>query len=178
MAGFATFSAFSSTTENGANDFSAGTVYIADNDAGVAMYDLENQKPADTVSKCIKVTYTGSLAASVKLYTTSTIGDVGQYIDLTITPGTSSDTFPDCTNFAADAGGAIYDGTLKGFSDTYNDFGTGLSTTDSNGSAWETTDSAVYQFSLTLQDDNAANGGASGPLSAGAHNFTWEAQNN
>ena len=73
LAGVGTFSAFSSTTDNTGNTFAAGTVYIGDNDAGSAMYNVTDQKPGDVTTKCIRLTYTGSLAADVKLYTSSTV---------------------------------------------------------------------------------------------------------
>lgn len=56
---------------------------VGDNDAGAAMYSLTAAKPGDSISKCIKVTYTGSLDADVHIYTPSTIGSLGQYVDLT-----------------------------------------------------------------------------------------------
>lgn len=175
VAGLASFSAFSSATANAANSFAAGTVNIGDNDAGTAMYSVTNQKPGDTLTKCIKVTYTGSLASTVKLYA-SAVGTVGSYISLTVTPGTGSPTFPGCTGFTADASGAIYTGTLKGFADTYSSYATGLADNPGAASSWVTNDAVVYQFTLTLQDNNSANGGATA-LSSGTHSITWEAQN-
>jgi hypothetical protein len=35
----------------------------------------------------------------------------------------------------------------------------------------------VYRFTLTLQDNNLANGGNSGAMTSGLHDFTWEARN-
>ena len=68
LAGVGTFSAFSSTTVNSGNDFAAGTVFISDNDAGSAMYNVSNQVPLNSVTtQCITLTYTGSLDADVKL---------------------------------------------------------------------------------------------------------------
>ena len=171
LGGWATFSAFSATTSNDNNSFAAGTVVIGDNDAGSAMYNVSNQKPGDSVTRCIKVTYTGSLNAAVKLYS-STVGAVGNYIDLTITPGTGSPTFPGCTGFTADASGAIYSGTLKGFADSRTDFTTGLADNPGAAANWVTNDAVVYQFTLTLQDNAAAAG-----QTTGAHTFTWEARN-
>src|SRR3954469_19470592 len=74
LVGVGTLSAFSSSTSNSGNNFDAGTVFISDNDAGSALYNVTNQKPGDTVTSCIKVTYGGSLAANVHLYTASSIG--------------------------------------------------------------------------------------------------------
>ena len=100
LAAMGVFGAFSSTTTNAGNTITAGTVAIADNDAGAAMYSLTAAKPGESVSKCIKVTYTGSLDADVHIYTTSTIGSLGQYVELTITPGTqTTPSFPSCTGF-------------------------------------------------------------------------------
>lgn len=171
-----TFSAFSSTTDSSANSFAAGTVFVADNDAAAAMYSLSNQKPADAVQKCITVTYTGSLPSTVKLYTTSTIGTLGQYLDLTVEKGvftSGTPAFPGCTNFS---GSAVYSGTFANFAGTKNSYANGVSAFPGSQTQWNQNDSVVYRFTLTLQDDNNANGGATA-LSTGDHAFTWEARN-
>jgi hypothetical protein len=177
LAGWATFSAFSGTTSNSGNSFSAGTVVITDNDAGSALYNVSNQAPGATLSKCIKVTFTGSLDSTVKMYASS-VGAVGQYINLTVTPGSGvTGSFPSCTGFSAASGGSIYNSTLKGFADTYTDYASGLSTFPDGATKWVTNDAVWYKFDLTLQNNNSANGGAGGALSTGSHSFTWEAQN-
>lgn len=176
LAAMGVFGAFSATTTNAGNTITAGTVTIGDNDAGAAMYSLTAAKPGDSVSKCIKVTYTGSLNADVRLYTPSTIGSLGQYVDLTITPGTqTTSTFPSCTGFVADSTGAIYTGTLAAFGNAKESFATGV--VDNPGTTatkWVTNDSVVYQITATLQSGapDAAQG-----LTTGAHTFTWEARN-
>jgi hypothetical protein len=175
IGGWTTFSAFSSATSNTGNSFAAGTVNVGSNDAGSAMYQVSNTKPGDSVTSCIKVTYTGSLDASVKLYA-STVGALGAYINLTVTPGTGSPTFPTCTGFVAAAGGPIYTGTLLNFAGTYTNNSTGLATNPGTATKWVTNDSVVYQFTLTLQDNNSANGGTTA-LTTGSHSFTWEARN-
>src|SRR5436305_852270 len=97
MAGYG-FGAFSATTSNAGNSFASGLVIIGDNDAGSSLYNVSTQRPGSSVTSCIKVTYTGTLGADVHLYTPETIGTIGPYVDLTITPGTqASSTFPDCT---------------------------------------------------------------------------------
>ena len=102
VAGVGGYSAFTSTTTNSGNSFAAGTVLIADNDLDNVMLALTNAKPNDADTSCIKVTYTGTLASSVRLYSTQT-GTVGQYVTLTITRGTdSAPSFDSCTNFTAD----------------------------------------------------------------------------
>jgi hypothetical protein len=176
LAAMGVFGAFSATTTNAGNTITAGTVAIADNDAGAAMYSIANAKPGESVSKCIKVTYTGSIDADVHIYTTSTIGSLGQYVDLTITPGTqATSTFPSCTGFTPDSGGALYTGTLQNFGTAKGSYANGL--VDNPGTSatkWVGNDSVVYQVTATLQ--SSAPDVAQG-LTTGAHTFTWEARN-
>jgi len=175
LAAMGVFGAFSATTTNAGNTITAGTVAIADNDAGAAMYSLTAAKPGESVSKCIKVTYTGSLDADVRIYTTSTIGSLGQYVDLTITPGSqTTPSFPSCTGFVADSGGALYTGTLQSFGTTKNSYANGVVDYPGTGTKWATNESVVYQVTATLQSSapDAAQG-----LTTGSHTFTWEARN-
>lgn len=176
LAGVGTFSAFSSTTDNTGNTFAAGTVYIADNDAGSAMYNVTNQKPGDTTVKCIRLTYTGSLPATVRLYTGSTINAVGDFIDFSIEKGSMpvGTAFPNCTGFNSES--TIYNGELDDFASANNSYANGLSAFPGAQTQWDQNDTLVYRVTLTLQDNNGANGGAAA-LATGAHAFTWEARN-
>lgn len=173
IAALGVLAAFSATTTNAGNSMAAGTVDIADDDAGAAMYTVSGQKPGDTVTRCIKVTYTGTLDSDVKLYTPSAIGTIGPYVDLTVTPGTqASSSFPSCTGFTPDAGGDLYSGTLAGFAAAHSSYASGLADYPGAGTRWTTSDAVVYRFTLTLQDDNAAAG-----QGTGTHSFAWEARN-
>jgi len=176
LAGLGVYSAFSSTTTNSGNNFSTGSVTISDNDSNQALYNVSNSKPGDAAtSSCIKVTYTGSLASDVHLYTTSSIGSVGQYVDLVVTPGSqSSPSFPNCTGFTPDASGPIYSGTLLNFANTSNNYANGLLDYPGSTSSWNTNDSVVYRFQVSLQ--SGAPDTAQG-LSTGSHSYTWEARN-
>jgi predicted ribosomally synthesized peptide with SipW-like signal peptide len=180
LAGFGTFSAFSSTTTNSGNSFAAGTVFVDDNDAGGAMYTVSNQKPGVSTQRCIKVTYGGTMPADVKLYTTSSVGAVADYIDLTFEKGTlaGNPAFPGCGavgDFTAQ-GAPIYTGELDDFTTAKNSYANGIAAFPGAQTQWNQNDTLVYRFTLTLQDDNNANGGAT-PLSTGSHAFTWEARN-
>jgi len=177
LVGAGTLSAFSSSTSNGGNHFDAGTVYVSDNDAGSALYNVTDRKPGDTVTSCIKVTYGGSLAADVHLYTTSAIGAVGQYINLSVDKGTSSGnpSFPACGTFTSEAN--VYTGTLSGFASAYSSYATGASVYPGAQTAWNSSDTLVYRFTLTMADNNNANGQGAGAMQSGAHSFTWEARN-
>jgi predicted ribosomally synthesized peptide with SipW-like signal peptide len=176
VAGTATFSAFSSTTSNSGNSFAAGTVFISDNDAGSALYSVSNAKPTDSSTTCIKVTYTGTLPADVKLYTTSTVNALATYVNLTIDKGTvtGNPAFPGCGTFTSQA--TIYNGTLSAFVTAKNSYANGVSVYPASQTAWNQNDSLYFRVTVQLQDDNNANGGAS-PLSTGSHAFTWEARN-
>ena len=169
------FGVFSATTQNAGNEISTGTVTISDNDLGSALYNVTGAKPGDTVSKCIKTTYTGSLPSDVHLYTTSAPGALAQYVDLTITKGTqTSSAFPDCTGFTADAGPAIFSGTLQGFEQTHVGYASGIATTPAGHALWLTGDSVVYKVDAALQ---ASTPDASQGSSSGVHTFIWEARN-
>jgi predicted ribosomally synthesized peptide with SipW-like signal peptide len=166
-----TLSAFSSTTTNADNSFTAGTVTLTDNDAGSVLYSVSNQKPGVSTVKCIKLTYSGSLDADVKLYTPSSVNASAQYINLTIEKGTSDTAvFPNCGTFTSQA--TIYSGTLAAFAAAKSSYANGILAFPGAQTAWAQNDTLVYRFTLSVQDDNAAQG-----ASSGLHTFTWEARN-
>lgn len=176
VAGIGTWSAFSATTGNAGNSFSAGTVTLGDDDAGTAMLSLATAKPGDSDTSCIVVTYTGSLAATVRLYGTTTGTGLDQYLDLTVTRGTKSTAFDGCTDFTADAtnyigagAGVVYNGTLQGFPDSY--VAGQVDPTSGSPESWTNPESHAYRFVVTVQDVSAAQG-----LNA-TQTFTWEARN-
>lgn len=176
LAAFGVFSAFSSQTDNPGNTVTAGTVVLADNDSDTALYSLSDAGPGDTTEACIQVTYTGSLDAAVKLYTPSTIGDLGPHVNLKIEPGTQSTvSFPDCTDFTVDSSGSLFDGTLASFASTHDSWTNGLS--DNPGTTateWVTNDAVVYRVTATV--DAGAPDSAQGDTT-GSHILRWEAQN-
>jgi hypothetical protein len=159
--------AFFDTTENVGNTFAAGDVALRDDDSASAMFTASDMKPGDSVTHCIVVTYDGSITPSdVELYVTPgelTGTGLDDYLDLTVELG-SGGSFADCTGFI---GASVFSGTLDGFAATHTDFlsGTGSWTAAATG------EDRTYRFTLSLQDDNAAQN-----LDA-AVNFTWEAQN-
>jgi predicted ribosomally synthesized peptide with SipW-like signal peptide len=176
IAGAGVFSAFSSKTENSGNIITTGTVAIEDNDLGAALYSLTAAKPGDTKTSCIKVIYKGSLPATVKLFTESSIGALGPYVNLKIEAGTAtSSTFPSCEGFTAyTTGGTLYEGTLAAFATEKNTYLTGISTFPTGKTKWETNESVIYRFTATLSSTapNTVQG-----ATTGSHTFLWEAQN-
>ncbi|MDP9227745.1 MAG: hypothetical protein M3M99_01685, partial [Actinomycetota bacterium] len=114
------------------------------------------------------------LPTEVRLYTPSTIGALGPYIDLVITPGTqAAATFPDCTGFTPDAGGAVFTNTLTNFAATHNTFLNGIEFNPGGGANWAAGTEVVYQFQVTL--NSGAPVGAQGQ-STGTHAYEWQAQ--
>jgi predicted ribosomally synthesized peptide with SipW-like signal peptide len=174
--GVGTWSAFSSTTQNSGNSFSAGTVVLTDDDSGSAMLSLANAKPGDSDTACIVVSYTGSLAATVRLYGATAGTGLDQYLDVTVTRGSKSSAFDGCADFVADGtnyigsgNGVIYSGTLRGYPDSY---GAGVvDPTPGSPESWTNPESHAYRFVVTVQNDDNAQG-----LNA-TQTFTWEARN-
>lgn len=174
LASVGAFSAFSSQTDNPNNLVTAGSVALSDNDGGNAAYNLPNAKPGDTKSACIRVLYTGSLDADVKLFTPSTIGALGPHVNLTIEPGTQSTPNPDCSGFTADSGGSLFSGTLSSFQSNHNSWANGLADNPGATAKWATNNAVVYKITATLS--SAAPDSAQGQ-STGTHLFRWEARN-
>jgi predicted ribosomally synthesized peptide with SipW-like signal peptide len=173
-----TWSAFSATTDNAGNTFSAGTVTLADNDADSAMFSLSNAAAGGSDTGCITVSYTGSLASTVRLYGATGGTGLDEYLDLEITRGSfaSAPAFDSCTGFTADAtdyigagAGVVYSGTLQGYPDDYT---TGLvDPTAGTPESWTNPESHVYQIQVTVQDNDLAQG------KNATQTFTWEARN-
>jgi hypothetical protein len=177
VAVFTTSAAFTATSSNPGNLIEAGTVSIGDSDAGTGkLYNALSQKPGagnGPASACIRVTYSGSLASSVKLYRSAVTN--GDKFHLTIERGGTSLTAPaadmNCTGFSASS--TAYDSTLDLLGNSY---GTGVDG-KAGGAAWTSGQSVDYRFTVYPVDDSTPNAHTSA-VDTSAHSFTWEAQNN
>ena len=128
------------------------------------MFEVTNMAPLDVVTNCIVVTYAGTLLpADVVLYGVSGGSGLDAYLDLVVEEGAGG-IFNNCSGFS---GSAIYTGTLADFAVAHTNFGNGAG----GWSPSANPESVTYRFTVTLQDDNAAQ-----TLGATA-TFTWEAQN-
>ena len=171
-AGVGTYSAFTATTTNAGNTFAAGSVSIEDNDGGsTPMVGLTNAKPGASDTSCIRVRYTGSLAATVKLYA-AVAGTLPQYLNVIVTRGSTASGFDNCSGFLADTGdygygpnGIVYSGTLQAFPASY---AAGVTDPDTS---WTNGEERWYRFVVTLADNDAARS------QTGSATFTWEARN-
>lgn len=163
------YSAFSATTTNPTNNWSAGTVALSDDDSNTAMFNATNLKPGATGTKCIAVTSTGSLASTVKLYGTSysTTNALATHLNLKVEEGTGA-TSASCAGFTG--GSTVFDNTLASFGTTKTGFATGVGSFAPTGSGSETK-SYKITYSLTSSVPDTAQGGTA------AVGFTWESQN-
>ncbi len=172
VVGQASYSAFSARVNNQGNNFAAGTVVLADDDSGTALFSLSNLKPGSSGSRCIAVTSTGSLPSAVKLYATdaATTKALATYVSWTVTQGTGG-TFSSCSGFTAlTSGSAVYSGTLAGFTGAATTYATGVGSWAPTGNASDTrTFQLAYAVSSSTPD--TAQGGTA------TFGLTWEAQN-
>ena len=165
------FGVFSATTQNAGNEISTGTVALTDNDNGSAQFNVTNAKPGDSWTRCIKVSYAGTLPADVHEYLQSGPNPLAPYLQLTIERGTqTTSTFPDCTNFVST--GTLFAGLAS--TNLARDYASGLVTVPSGETFWQPTDSIVIRTTLTL--------GATVPdtvqgQGSGIINAVWEARN-
>lgn len=162
----ASYAAFSSSTDNGVNNWRTGAVALTDDDQGLAMFDIDDLVPGSTGSNCITVTAETTNPSTVKVFTAEQTDDdqLAQYVGMTVERGTLA-TAGDCSTFTAAT--TIHQGTLAGLMDA-DSFGTGLDAwTPATG-----TDNTTYRFSYDLSE-GAPNTVQS---SEAATTFVWEAQ--
>jgi hypothetical protein len=178
---FVTSAAFTATTENSGDRIEAGSVAIGDSDAGTGvLYNALDQKPGagnGPTAKCIRVTYSGSLASSVSLYRSAVTNGADFRLKIERahsghgTPLTSPAADMNCTGFVG--GSTAFDDTLDQLGTSY---ATGVAGKDA-GAAWATGGSVDYKFTIYTVDDTTANAHTS-KHDSGTHSFTWEARNN
>jgi len=169
LLGSGVFAAFTATTANSGNQIQSGSVAVSSDVTG-AIYDASGLKPGDTVTKCINVTHTGTLASTVKAYMSAGVTS-GTLYNLKIERGTqTTGTRPDCGDFSPTAT-VKADGPIGTTATTY---ATGY---DIKGSAFAENDNVILRFTITHNDDTTANAHTS-VTSTGSHTWTFEAQNN
>ena len=173
------FGLFSATTQNAGNEISTGVVALSDNDGGSAMFSVTNAKPGSRWTRCIKVTYGGTLPADVHLYLKEPTAALGAYLHMTMRQGSqATSTFPNCDGFTPDAtnggSGVIYSGPATTPTSDPGTFEAGLPLVPFGETAWVAGTSQVYEFDMTL--DAAAPDTLQG-VSTGSLTIVWEARN-
>ena len=162
--------AFSDTTSNSNNSFTSGTVDLIDDDSGSSAFTVTNMVPGQTVTRCILVTYQGTIVNTgpVRLYSGgfTDSGTLGSHLNLTVEEGTGGD-FSSCTGFAAS--GTIESSTLTQFNIDHTNYTNGAGTWDPSS----TPESRTYR--ITVQLSSSAPSAQQGQSVTGLV-FTWETQ--
>ena len=179
LVGVGTLSAFSSSTSNSGNNFDAGTVYITDNDAGSALYNVTNQKPGSTGDEM----HPGHLRRDARPPTctctrASTIGAVGQYIDLDDPEGHlhGQPGVPGLRRLHLAGHRLQRHARRRSPRRTTRTRPAAPCTRAFRACGTRTTRSCTSSRSR-MQDNNNANGQGAGAMQSGSHSFTWEARN-
>ncbi len=199
--------AFTASTSTGANSWAAGNVFVTNSSAGAAFFSVSALKPttaAAATSKCLTVSYTGNLAANVRMYLTgysSTVRpagppgpiavgttDLGAYLRMIVEEGTGSQT--DCSDFtrtryltSGTTGGQTVDSlrtALTAFSSTYP--GPSNTSWAAPASSVGTPSVMTYRVTYWLPDIGETGAPTQTALddlqnSSLAATFRWEAQN-
>jgi len=131
------------------------------NDGGQPLFALANMLPSQTATACELVTNTGPDPSTVGIYADTTGSGLDNYLALDVTRGTLPDgtTAASCTGFTADTGdytgngpGVIYSGSLHDFPTDADD-----SIADPEVD-WPVDSAVAYEMTVTLADNNAAQG--------------------
>ena len=183
-----THAAFSASTGNADNSWQTGSVVLADSDSGTALFSTTTDgllKPGLPQSRCIRLDYTGSLQADIRMYV-GTPGDGATALDpyLVMSVERGADVSPtttvpaDCTGFPST--GTFLDGathtdaptvensrTLAHLRAQHRDYATGIVVNP----ATTPNTSMTLRVTYVIKDEDGAQGKQS------AATFTWEARN-
>lgn len=170
----ASYSAFSARVDSPAATWEAGSIDLTNDSPTTTLFTAAgNLRPTDTETKCIDVSFAGTLDSTVKFYATDYAAGttpLGTFIDLVITEGAPGAT---CAGFIPAIGSEpLYEGTLDALgTGVANDFLHGIPTNWAPKAA--TDQKRAFQITYTLQEgtEDSAQGGTASIL------FAWEAQN-
>jgi hypothetical protein len=186
-----TYAAFSASTGNADNSWQTGSVVLGDSDSGAALFSSAGDsalKPGSARSRCIRIDYTGDLAADIRMYVGTPISgattldpylvmSVERGADVTSTTPVAADCSTGFTPTAsptflyntqqANAPLADASRTLTHLKTTHPDYLNGVVVS-------ENTPPNTYltlRISYAVKDDNGAQNTQSSAT------FTWEARN-
>lgn len=164
--------AFVDTTTNGANNWASGSVTLNDNDGDAVMFNASGMVPGDTVSRCIRVEYAGTVASSVALYLTTVAVSNDLATDLLVTvhsgagnAGTSG-AFGDCTGFTSDLTHVGTPTALATLAGLHTEFADGL-----GGWSPPAAEDRTYRISVELDPTSTQTSATA------SYSFVWESQN-
>ncbi len=96
---------------NSGGAFIAASLELSDDDEGRSLVNLTNMVPGKPTSACINVSYEGTLFPIELIMAVETIGELAQYVEISVVQGTGG-AFGDCSGFTATE--EMYTGTLDG----------------------------------------------------------------
>jgi hypothetical protein len=160
------YAAYSATTQNTGDSWATGSVGLTDDDGGTALFTATGLRPGSTASRCLVVSSSGTLPATVRMYGTDLVAtkSLASWITLTVTQGTGGGA-GSCAGFVPDPASAVTS-TLAAFPTSYGAATAGWSL------AGTPAESRTYRISYTV-DPNAPNSTQS---ATAAMTFVWEAQ--
>lgn len=158
--------AFSGTTTSPGNSWRAGAVSLTDDASAAALFAVPALAPGHGGSRCITVTYGGSVAAAVRLYVAAVDGtDVAAHLLLRVEDGPAAPS-PACAGFTAET--TLFDGTLAAMAAAHRGHADGLGDWAPDAAARQRT----YRFTYSL--DPAAPDALQGATASAA--FQWDAR--
>jgi hypothetical protein len=186
-----THAAFSASTDNVGNSWQTGSVVLTDSDSEVALFTSASDgalKPGSTRSRCVRIDYTGDLAADIRMYVGTPDGGattLDPYLVMSVERGTdvtsTTTVAADCsTGFTPTATPTYLDSathtdaatvetsrTLAHLRAQHADYTTGITVNPATAPNTYMTLRVTY----SLKDDNLAQNKQSSAT------FTWEARN-
>jgi hypothetical protein len=186
-----TAAAFTASTDNAGNTWQAGSVVLADSAQGTALFDSSRDdalQPGSTRARCIRVDYTGSLPANIKLYvTTPSLGatTLDGYLVMSVERGqdvaAGTTVAPDCSSGFTPTTTPTFVYNTKSASDPTSDPTKTMSALKTAAHDWTSgllagssiaqNTSLTFRVTYSVADDNGAQDTQS------MATFTWEAQN-
>jgi hypothetical protein len=200
----ASFAAFVATTANPSDSWASGTLALTATDGsggnitGSAVFAATGWRPGDSLTKCITVTYGGTITAgaAVHLYAANISNtaahnghSLSSYLSLTVKEGTGS-TDTSCTGFTPTSTlfdsshqsgpsitGTVIAGSMMDFTTNKTNYASGLVAgwTPSTGST-----SKSYSFAVSFPGSATFPGGGSNTIDTdlmamtATTDFTWE----
>jgi hypothetical protein len=157
--------AYTESTTNGASSFGSGSVALSDDDLGGVRFNLTSVRHEVSTTRCVSVTYSGSLTAAVRVYAQVTGGTgLAAYGTISVERG-SGGSFADCSGFVLSE--TLYTGTVGGLAAAASSFATGLGTWTPSGGA---PSGSTYRMTVGVPFDPAAR------LKSVDFTLLWEAQ--
>jgi hypothetical protein len=162
----ASHAAFTGSSASPGNAWAAGQVVLSDDDSNSALFTATGLKPGMTGTKCIAVTYGGTVASGdVRIYGTNSTGTLSPYITMTIEMG-SVGSFAGCGSFTASS--TPVNSVAVSTIGTKTTYATGYSTGWSPAAGASRVFRFTYAMSASTPDSQES--------ATCALSFTWETQ--